>query len=323
MRSLPVVVLVLLIACGVDSITGPTTVTAGQNAAYDYAWSYVDLVDPNTSTNASAEVTVVIPAGWTVVSATYSGTVNGGAVSGTATPFAPPGCGAPILPGYQALAFSAGPFATAVKGDSGAFHITYTVGGAPGTYMLEGRGSATTSTLTSACGNAATPLQVTVQAGAALGVSKAFTPATVAPSSPSTLRITITNSNAFAASGVAFTDTYPLGLVNAAVPGGASTCGGTVTAAAGGNTVALSGGTVPASGSCSVSVAVSSGSAATYDNTLPAGAVTSTNVAANPAPATASLTVGSAAASIPALDGSMLALLAAALAVAAFFALRR
>src|SRR5882762_989006 len=91
-RSLPVVIAVLLIACGVDTITGPATVTVGQNATYDYAWSYKDVTDPATSTNASAEVTVFVPAGWTVVSATYNGSVNGSPVSGTATPMAPPAC---------------------------------------------------------------------------------------------------------------------------------------------------------------------------------------------------------------------------------------
>jgi hypothetical protein len=319
-RSLPVVIAVLLIACGVDTITGPGTVTVGQSATYDYAWSYKDVTDPATSTNASAEVTAFVPAGWTVVSGTYNGSVNGSPVSGTATPMAPPACVPSPPAGYQALAFSAGPFASSKQGDSGTFHITYTVGGAPGSFTLEGHGSATTTSFTSACGNTAV-LPVTVQAGTALAVSKGFTPGTVPSNTPSTLRFNLTNSNAFAATGVAFADTYPAGLVNATAPAAATTCGGTVTAVAGGNTVALSGGTVPASGSCTVSVAVSSGAPGRYDNILPAGGVTSANAPSSTAAATASLFVGGV--SIPTVDPRVLALLASALAAVALFAMRR
>src|SRR6266852_1169499 len=198
-RSLPVVIAILLIACGVDSITGPTTVTIGQNVTYDYAWSYKDLTDPATVTNASAELAAIVPAGWAVVSATYDGTVNGSPVSGTATPIASTSC-LTAAAGYQEVDFSAGPFASVTKGATGTFHITYTVGGVTGPFTLQGRGSASETTFKNACGNSAV-LAITVQAGAALSVSKAFNPATVPTNSPSTLTFTVTNSNAFAASG--------------------------------------------------------------------------------------------------------------------------
>ena len=128
---------------------------------------------------------------------------------------------------------------------------------------------------------------------AAPTVAKSFAPTNVPTQGSSTLTITLTNSNASAITGAAFTDTYPAGLVNAAAPAGATTCaGGTVTAAAGGNTVALSGGTIPASGSCTVTVSVTSASAGSYANNVPIGAVTSTNAPANTAPSnTATLTV--------------------------------
>ena len=41
----------------------------------------------------------------------------------------------------------------------------------------------------------------------------------------SVLTITLTNPNATAITGAAFTDTYPAGLVNAAAASGATTCG--------------------------------------------------------------------------------------------------
>jgi hypothetical protein len=103
------------------------------------------------------------------------------------------------------------------------------------------------------------------------------------------LTITLTNTNTIAVTGVAFTDSYPANLVNAAVPGLANTCGGAAGAAAGGTQLTLTGGTIPASSSCTVSVSVTSSVAASYNNGT--GVVSTTN-AGNGGPATAILTVG-------------------------------
>ena len=91
------------------------------------------------------------------------------------------------------------------------------------------------------------------------------------------------------ATGAAFTDTYPAGLVNTGAASGATTCaGGTVTAANNGTSVALSGGTVPANGSCTVTVNVTSAAAGSYLNNT--GSITTTN-AGTVAGASATLTV--------------------------------
>jgi hypothetical protein len=58
------------------------------------------------------------------------------------------------------------------------------------------------------------------------------------------MTITLTNGNAVPITAVTFTDTYPANLVNAAAPGQATTCGGTASATAGGNTLALANGTI-------------------------------------------------------------------------------
>ena len=324
-RFLSLLIVLILFACGVDSITGPANVTLGQNATYDYTWSYgTTLGDAANATNGFAELTVFIPNGWTVVSATYNGTVNGAPVSGNANSMTPAPCVGAAPAGYQAFGFSAGPFASSVGGDNGVFHITYTVGGATGPFTLIGRGSATAQGLPQTCGNQQS-LAVTVSAGTPLGITKSFAPAAVAVDTPSTLTFTLSNANAFAANGVAFTDTYPSGLVNAATPNASTTCGGTVTAPAAGGSVALSGATIPASGTCTVSVSVSSSTAASYPNTLAAGGLTSTNATANTATANATLTVtsGAAAAAVPALDPRALALLAAALTLIAIVALKK
>ncbi|WP_295821355.1 hypothetical protein [uncultured Deinococcus sp.] len=128
-----------------------------------------------------------------------------------------------------------------------------------------------------------------------LTVSKAFSPTTVAAGSIGALSITVTNPSAFAASAVAVTDDLagtmglsrplPLRLT-------ANSCGGTVTTGttpttltAGGaasessdGVLKLSGGSIPAGGSCTVTVQVTvpDAGAATRTNTIPVANVAAT-----------------------------------------------
>jgi mucin-19 len=104
----------------------------------------------------------------------------------------------------------------------------------------------------------------------------------------SLLTVTLFNPNNFIATGVAFSDSYPGSLVNAAVPGAVSSCGGTVIAAANGSTLALSGASIPANGSCSVTVNVTSASAGNFNNST--GSITTGN-AGDAAAAAATLAV--------------------------------
>lgn len=124
-----------------------------------------------------------------------------------------------------------------------------------------------------------------------LTVTKSFAPTPVATNGDSLLTITLSNSNAIALTGAAFTDTYPVNLVNGPVPGAFSTCGGSVTATAGGGSVALSGGTIPASSSCTVTVYVRSATTGSYTNTIASGGVTTTNGGSNTVAGSATLTV--------------------------------
>ena len=118
---------------------------------------------------------------------------------------------------------------------------------------------------------------------------KSFSPSLIPTGGTSTLTFTLTNSNTYTAlNGIEFNDTYPTNLVNAAVPAVTNSCGGTVTAAAGGGGISLVGGTLPIGGSCSITVAVTSSTAGTHLNT--SGAVSSTNGGIGNAPS-ASLSV--------------------------------
>ncbi|MEQ1661544.1 MAG: right-handed parallel beta-helix repeat-containing protein [Thiobacillus sp.] len=121
-------------------------------------------------------------------------------------------------------------------------------------------------------------------------VGKSFSPITIGVNSTSVLTLTLTNPYANPLRGAAITDTYPAGVVNSATPAASTTCGGTASATAGANTLALTGGTIPANGSCTVTVTVTSAAAGSYNNTLAAGDLT-TILASNDNAANATLTV--------------------------------
>ena len=118
-------------------------------------------------------------------------------------------------------------------------------------------------------------------------LSKSFGPNPITSGGTSTLTLTIdNNANATALTDVAVSDSYPTGLINALTPNVINSCGGTVTATPGGGSVVLTGGTVEASGSCLVTVDVTSATPDAYLNTT--GTVTSAEV---PASTTASDTL--------------------------------
>lgn len=124
------------------------------------------------------------------------------------------------------------------------------------------------------------------------GVAIAFVPAVVPAGSPSTLTITLGNQ---AQPGVAtltadLDDTLPAGLV---VAGAAtSTCPGATPDANGTHVILPAGAQIPATGTCSVSVAVSGATPGNYANTIPAGAL-QTDLGANAGAASAALLVTS------------------------------
>lgn len=123
-------------------------------------------------------------------------------------------------------------------------------------------------------------------------LTKAFAPASINTGATSVLTITLANANAGSTiTNATFTDTYPLGVVNAATPAPATTCGGSLVAVAGANSVSLSGGTIPTAGNCTVTVTITSTSPSNYNNNIPAGALTSANAGDNAAGASAVLTV--------------------------------
>jgi hypothetical protein len=133
-------------------------------------------------------------------------------------------------------------------------------------------------------------------------VNKSFSPASITAGGISTLTLDLSNANATAASlTAALVDTLPSGVT---VSGSASTtCGGTVAAPSGGSTVTLTGGEIPADGSCTVTVNVTAPNAGSFINSLPAGALETSN-GNSTVPAVATLAVTPIAGVAPTLNKS-------------------
>lgn len=145
---------------------------------------------------------------------------------------------------------------------------------------------------------------LTISALAPLTGTKTRSPTTIHIGGLSTFTITVTNPNAVPLIGLAFTDNLPTPLILATPLTTGGTCvttgGGTVTAVAGGTSAALSGANLGASSSCTVTLAVTVDPASnatfrngTVTNSIPIGAITTTQGVSNTAAISATLTVQS------------------------------
>jgi len=159
-------------------------------------------------------------------------------------------------------------------------------------------------------------------------LGKAFSPATINAGGVSTLTITLTNPNAAVATLTAsLIDTLPSGVVIAPTPNVSTTCGGVgaPVAVAGGSTVTLPAGrSIPANGSCTLTVDVTAAIGGSYTDTLLANALMTSN-GNNAGPAVATLTVipPLAAASIPTLSEWAMIMLAGLLVLFGVAGIRR
>ncbi|HEY0157135.1 MAG TPA: IPTL-CTERM sorting domain-containing protein [Thermoanaerobaculia bacterium] len=102
-------------------------------------------------------------------------------------------------------------------------------------------------------------------------LSKSFSPDPIAVNGTSTLTFTLTNSNSVQLTGAKFTDSLPTGVQVAATPAASTTCGGSPSWAptAGATTLNFgqtTGATIPANGSCTVTVNVTATTAGPHGN---------------------------------------------------------
>ncbi len=122
--------------------------------------------------------------------------------------------------------------------------------------------------------------------------TKSFNPAAIAPGATSVMTIVIGNASTVAFTNAAFTDTYPAGIQNTAAPNAVISgagCTGTLAASPSGTSLALTAATIPASGSCTITVNVTTTANGTYTNTIPVGSLTNTQNITNTIAASATL----------------------------------
>lgn len=125
----------------------------------------------------------------------------------------------------------------------------------------------TTTAVTSSEGGNGSVATASINVSDTLGFAKAFAAPTIPLNGTTTLTFTITNTNSVGATGVAFTDNLPAGLVVATPNGLTGSCGGgAISATAGGSAISLSGGSVAPNSTCTFSAKVLGTSAGVKNN---------------------------------------------------------
>ena len=234
----------------------PTEVAAGGRATLS-----VTITNINNYPVTGVSVTDIFPAGLLVATPLVTSNTCGGTLNDSG--------GGALTAGDVGIALSGGTVATN-SSCVVAISVTAAIAGA---YVNTIAAGALSSSTGANQNPASATLNVLLPLTPAL---KFFTPNAIAIGGTSVITVRLTNPNAFAVTGVAFSDTYPANLLNTAAPAGSTSCpGGSVTAAANGNSLALTGATVPANNFCDVTVNVTSSVSGVRTN--PAFNATSTN----------------------------------------------
>jgi len=140
-------------------------------------------------------------------------------------------------------------------------------------------------------GNLTSTLTVNGASNLSVTLVKGFDPLTVFGGAASTMSIQLINPGTVALAGIAFTDNMPSGMILAnPLNFNVGTCGGTLSGVPGGSSFSFSGGSLPASGTCTLTLSATMIVNGNRTNIIPANAVTTLNGASNPDPAEASLT---------------------------------
>jgi LPXTG-site transpeptidase (sortase) family protein len=122
----------------------------------------------------------------------------------------------------------------------------------------------------------ADPAEATLTNLPGASLSKFFLSNPITPGSNSALNITIQNTGNVALSGMGFSDSLPAGLAisGASAPAPVNNCGGTLTAVPGTQLIELTNGALDANASCTIVVNITGDAPGEYQNTIPAGALT-------------------------------------------------
>ncbi len=224
----------------------------------------ITLINPNATPAAlTAPLVDNLPAGLLIAATPNASTTCGGVLAAPA--------------GGTAFSLTGG---TIPGGAPGSCTLTVNVTAAVGGSYINtlAAGALQTSNGSNSAAAIATLTVIPSSGPPVLGV--AFSPTTVSAGGVSTKTITLINPNATPATLTApLTDSLPTGLVIAATPNASTTCGGVLTAPAGGTAFTLTGGVIPGGspGSCTVTVNVTAAMTGNYFNTLPTGALQTSN----------------------------------------------
>ena len=255
----------------------PATIAAGGDSTLILTLSNADVSDASMT----SALTDTLPAG-VVIAGTATSTCGG-----TAT----------ASPGGSTVTLTGGTIPA-----GGSCTVTVNVTAPSGGSFLN---SLPSGALQTSNGGNSAPAVATLTVNAPVSVpptlNKAFSPATIPAGGSSILTLTLNNTDAGAATlSAPFTDYLPTGVVVSNVPNASTTCGGALTATKGSSFVTLTGGAIQANGSCTVTVSVTVACAGSYFNSLPTGALQTSN-GGNAAPAVATILVSPTASTSPKL----------------------
>jgi LPXTG-site transpeptidase (sortase) family protein len=134
-------------------------------------------------------------------------------------------------------------------------------------------------------------LMVTGGSNLSITLVKGFDPLTVFGGAASTMSIQLINPGTSALTEITFTDNMPDGMILAnPLNFNVGTCGGILSGVAGAGSFSFRGGSLPAAGTCTLTLSATMNVNGNRTNIIPANAVTTLNGASNPDPAKASLT---------------------------------
>ncbi len=199
-------------------------------------------------------------------------------------------------PGTQSITLSGGVIPARVGAVPGACTIQVNVQGrgSTATYtntLFTTNVSATvqgTGTLIRPAANATANLSISPLS---IGIVKGFNPLTVFGGSASTMSIQLVNPSTALLTGIGFTDTMPAGMIIANPASfNIGTCGGALAGSPGDGSFTFSGGSLPAGGTCTMTLSATMTVNGNLTNVIPAGSVSTFNGATNPDPAQATLT---------------------------------
>jgi LPXTG-site transpeptidase (sortase) family protein len=133
-----------------------------------------------------------------------------------------------------------------------------------------------------------------VTGGGPVIISKAFASNPIAPGTNVQLTITLRSPTDIGVTGLAFSDTLPTGMKITNSPAAYNGCGGTLTATTGTGVITLANGVIANPNStCGIRVYVTADESGSYPNSIPIGAVTTTQHRSNTVAANATLVVSS------------------------------